>query len=160
MINYNIVTYTKAAVYSIFLPFSQNWSNFMFILVFCVVLCQLLFVFFSFGYSIPGADPGGTPPKIGKNMIFGVQSWFFTRNTPKMFAPSSARRNFFKCAPLTRNPGSAPAFPVLRITSSVYPFGIFKLIYHYYVCFIRLWGQILWLSDIKRYNCAEWTYNW
>jgi hypothetical protein len=25
--------------------------------------------------------------------------WFFTRNTPKMFAPPSGRRNFFKCAP-------------------------------------------------------------
>ena len=60
-----------------------------------------------------GGAPGGPPPKIGKNMIFfGVKSWFFTRNTPKMFAPPSARRNFFKCAPppppLTWNPGSAP----------------------------------------------------
>ena len=40
------------------------------------------------------------PPKIGKNMIFfGVKSWFFTWNTPKIFAPPSALRNFFKCAP-------------------------------------------------------------
>ena len=39
------------------------------------------------------------PSAIGKNMIFGVKSWFFTRNTPKIFAPPSARRNFFKCAP-------------------------------------------------------------
>ena len=44
-----------------------------------------------------GADPGGggrtrrAPLKIGKNMIFfGVKSWFFTRNTPKIFAPPSA----------------------------------------------------------------------
>ena len=79
------------------------------------------------------------PPKTGKNMIFwrkivifhtkypnnfrsslrnwkkiwifGVKSWFFTRNTPKLFAPPSARRNFFKCAPpLTWNPGSAPGY--------------------------------------------------
>ena len=65
-----------------------------------------------------GADPGGgahpappPPPKIGKNKkiwFFCVRSWFFTRNTPKLFAPPSARRNFFKCAPLTWNPGSAP----------------------------------------------------
>ena len=71
--------------------------------------------------------PGARSPKIGKNMIFWrkivifhtkypknfrasfrkwkkiwffcVKSWFFTRNTPKFFAPPSARRNFFKCAP-------------------------------------------------------------
>ena len=39
---------------------------------------------------------------------FGVKSWFFTRNTPKIVAPPSARCNFFKCAPLTWHPGSAP----------------------------------------------------
>ena len=44
-----------------------------------------------------------------KTWFFGVKSWFFTRNTPNIFAPPSARRNFFKCAPLTWNPGSAPA---------------------------------------------------
>ena len=67
---------------------------------------------------LAGADPGGggeqparAPPKIGKNMIFFfVKSWFFTRNTPKIFAPPSARHNFFKCAPLTWNPGSAPVW--------------------------------------------------
>jgi hypothetical protein len=46
-------------------------------------------------YHISGADPGGAPgacpPKIGKkNGFFCVKSWFFTRNTPKMFAPHSA----------------------------------------------------------------------
>ena len=36
-------------------------------------------------------------PKIGKKHdFFGVKSWFFTRNTPNIFAPPSARRNFFK----------------------------------------------------------------
>ena len=64
-----------------------------------------------------GADPrgeGGTrrppPLKLEKIWFFGVKSWFFTRNTPKMFALPSTRRNFFKCAPppLTWNPGSAP----------------------------------------------------
>jgi hypothetical protein len=45
-----------------------------------------------------------------KIWFFGVKSWFFTRNTPTIFAPPSAQRNFFKCAPLTSawNPGSAP----------------------------------------------------
>ena len=39
------------------------------------------------------------PPKIGKIFFFFVNSWFFTRNTPKMFAPPFSRRNFYKCAP-------------------------------------------------------------
>jgi hypothetical protein len=38
------------------------------------------------------------PLKLEKIRFFGVKSWFFTRNTPKIFAPPSARRNFFKCA--------------------------------------------------------------
>ena len=50
------------------------------------------------------------PPKIGKIWFFGVKSWFFTWNTPKIFAPPSALRNFFKCAPLTWNPGSASEY--------------------------------------------------
>ena len=55
------------------------------------------------------AHPARAPAKIGKNMIFCAKSWFFTRNTQKIFAPSSARRDFFfKCAPLTWNPGSEP----------------------------------------------------
>ena len=37
--------------------------------------------------------------KFEKIWYFGVKSWFFTRNTPKMFAPPSVRRNFFKCPP-------------------------------------------------------------
>ena len=66
-------------------------------------------------WTIAGADPGGggtrrAPPlKLEKIWFFGIKSWFFTRNTPKFFAPPSARRNFSKCAPpLTWNPGSAP----------------------------------------------------
>jgi hypothetical protein len=45
---------------------------------------------------------------LEKIWFFGIKSWFFTRNTPKFFAPPSALRNFSKCAPLTWNPGSAP----------------------------------------------------
>jgi hypothetical protein len=62
------------------------------------------------GLRVGGAHPAPPPPKIGKNMIFfGVKSWFFTRNTRTIFAPPSARRKFFKCAPpLIWNPGSAP----------------------------------------------------
>ena len=53
-----------------------------------------------------GADPrgggatGARPAlKLEKIWFFGVKPWFFTRNTPKIFAPLSARRNFIKCAP-------------------------------------------------------------
>jgi hypothetical protein len=43
-----------------------------------------------------GADPGGAPPlKLEKIWFFGVKSWFFTRNTPRILALPSARRNFF-----------------------------------------------------------------
>ena len=58
-----------------------------------------------------GAHPARAPLKLEKIWFFGVKSWFFTRNTPQIFAPPSARRNFFKCAPpppLAWNPGSAP----------------------------------------------------
>jgi hypothetical protein len=33
---------------------------------------------------------------MNKMWFFGVKSWFFTRNTPKNFAPPSARRIFFR----------------------------------------------------------------
>ena len=51
--------------------------------------------------------------KLEKIWFFGVKSWFFTRNTPKIFVILSARRNFFKCTPLTWNPGSAPGYIVV-----------------------------------------------
>ena len=51
------------------------------------------------------------PPKLEKIWFFGVKSWFFTRNTPKIFVPPSALHIFFKCVPPpTWNPGSAPAY--------------------------------------------------
>ena len=50
-----------------------------------------------------GAHPARAPPppplKLEKIWFLGVKSWFFTRNTPKIFAPLYARRNLFKCAP-------------------------------------------------------------
>ena len=42
--------------------------------------------------------------------FFGVKSWFFTRNTPKIFA-----QFFLSAPPLTWNPGSAPV-PVIMLT--------------------------------------------
>ena len=47
-----------------------------------------------------GGAPRPAPPlKLGKIWFFGVKSWFFTRNTPKIFSPPTVRRNLFKCAP-------------------------------------------------------------
>jgi hypothetical protein len=43
-----------------------------------------------------GVHPGRAPLKLKKIWFFGVKSWFFTWNTPKIFAPPSARHNFFK----------------------------------------------------------------
>ena len=53
-----------------------------------------------------GSRGGGL--KLEKIWFFGVKSWFFTRNIPTIFALPSTRRNFFRCAPLTWNPESAP----------------------------------------------------
>jgi hypothetical protein len=54
------------------------------------------------GGSRGGGAPGTRPPpplKLEKIWFFYVKSWFFTRNIPKIFAPPSAWRNYFKCAP-------------------------------------------------------------
>ena len=57
-----------------------------------------------------GRIQGGAPsPKIGKNMIFWHKIVIFYTRYPKKFSrlpPLGAI--FFKCAPLTWNPGSAP----------------------------------------------------
>ena len=52
-------------------------------------------------YVYQGRIQGRAPPpqkKLEKIWFFCVKSWFFTRNTPNIFAPPSVRRNFFKCA--------------------------------------------------------------
>ena len=51
------------------------------------------------GGGAPGAPPP-PPPKMGKNKIFWRKIVIFQTKTQKKFAPLSARRNFFKCAPL------------------------------------------------------------
>jgi hypothetical protein len=85
--------------------------------------------------NIPGADPGGAHParaplKLEKIWFFGVKSWFFTRNTPTIFAPPSARRNFSKCAPSNLKSWIRPCIQhkknllmwILFIFSIKYPF--------------------------------------
>jgi hypothetical protein len=61
-----------------------------------------------------GVHPARATLKLEKIRFFCVKSWFFTRNTPKLFAPPSARRNFFSVHPLTWNPGSAPELYIAR----------------------------------------------
>ena len=91
------------------------WSSLCCLIFFKLRLLITPYVSLNYSYwrDKSGTSRGGSrgrirrpPPKIGKNKIF------FTRNTPKVFAPPSARRNIFKCAPspppLTWNPGSAP----------------------------------------------------
>ena len=52
----------------------------------------------------PGGAPGAHPPIIEqKNMIFWRKIVIFHTKYPKIFAPPSARRNFFKCGPPPRS---------------------------------------------------------
>ena len=46
-----------------------------------------------------GPHPARAPLKLDNTWFFGVKLWFFTRNTTNIFAPPSAPRIFFKCAP-------------------------------------------------------------
>ena len=87
---------------------------------------------------IQGAHPGALPPtslKLKKIWFVGVKSWFFTRNTPTIFSPPSARRNFFKYPP-TWNPGSAPGLqppPLPRLSCS-----IITAVVYWMFCFLRV----------------------
>ena len=111
---------------------------------FCLFL-RLFFLNLEFYHSIiqgpswrwSGADTGGAPGalpppplKLENIWFFGVKSWFFTRNTPKIFAPPSARRNFFKSAPLTWNPGFAPGDRMLVGFTTTYAISV----YHHWCC--------------------------
>ena len=46
--------------------------------------------------NLQGRIQGGKR-QVKKIWFFGIKSRFFTRNTPKIFAPPSALRNFFMC---------------------------------------------------------------
>jgi hypothetical protein len=56
--------------------------------LFFFVLCTLQGRIHGWGGGAPGARP--PPLKFEKIRFFSVKSWFFTRNTPKIFAPPSA----------------------------------------------------------------------
>jgi hypothetical protein len=101
-----------------------------------------------------GEDPGGAHParsplKLEKIWLFCVKWWFFTRNTPKIFAPPSARRNFLKCAPLAWNPGSAPGYVLLaddhENNASYFPFMSTKKVVPYFCVLREGYYVIIWL---------------
>jgi hypothetical protein len=69
--------------------FSRMTYFWSFVLFRCYDFIRSLYYF----WTIPKTSPLGN----WKTWFFGVKSWFFTRNTPTIFAPPSARRNFFKC---------------------------------------------------------------
>ena len=59
------------------------------------------FVTFRFAIIIVyrGGSRGCAPHlKLEKIWLFCVKSWFFTRNTPNIYAPRYARRGYFACA--------------------------------------------------------------
>jgi hypothetical protein len=97
----------------------------------------------SFWIDVPGGDPGGRAHparapslKLEKIWFVGVKSWFFTQNIPTIFAPPSARRNFFKCAPLLTRLLTRPYWPQ----------------YVHYQCNSRRWIQNWSVWDI----CFKW----
>ena len=60
--------------------------------VFCIVTFSIVIY-----VDNRGESNGGFPPKIGKNKIFWRK--IVILYTPKLFAPPSARRNFFYVRP-------------------------------------------------------------
>jgi hypothetical protein len=76
-----------------------------------------------------GGAPGARPPlKLEKIWFFGVKSWFFTRNTQKYFAPPSARRNFFKCAPPNLKSWIRPCLLIMLVP-------VLSIQYYYFIIF-------------------------
>ena len=133
-------------------------------------------------WSKAGADPWGVHPappplKLEKIWFFGVKSWFFTRNTPNIFAPPSARRNFFNCAPLTWNPGSAPECVYYfskstkrtlacgkRDTPNMLPTTVHSHAFHiiqppiekdYPISYMRTWWAALWLCVLGIFTSTK-----
>ena len=58
--------------------------------------------------------------KLEKIWFFCVKWWFFTRNTPKIFAPPSARPNFLMCAPSNLKSWIRPWWPLSSTGTSMF----------------------------------------
>jgi hypothetical protein len=74
------------------------------------------------------SEEGAPSLKLEKIWFFGVKSWFFTRNTPTIFAPPSARCNFFKCAPSNLKPWIRPW--IALVVRGAKSFGVFRVKNH------------------------------
>ena len=108
-----------------------------------------------FSSSLPGADPGVPPLKLEKIRFFGIKSWFFTRNTPKMFVSPSARHNFFKCpSSLTWNSGSTPEYDYWFLKQNIqYNLCIHDICIHWYmVNYIRIMVKLQNVCQIMNYH--------
>ena len=108
-----------------------------------------------------GAPPRA-PLKLEKIWFFGVKSWFFTRNTPTIFAPPSAigknmiclrkivifhtkyPKQILSAPPLTWNPGSAPVHVLFfsGIVVSFFSYGIEFLMNHNILWFQSTSGRL------------------
>ena len=78
------------------------WSRQFHYLYVCTIVVYYIRIAVDFNSRrwFTGADPGDaagarSPLKLEKIWFFCAKSWFFPRNTTKIFAPPSARRNFF-----------------------------------------------------------------
>jgi hypothetical protein len=74
---------------------------------------------------ISGADHDFTPNNHIFLWLFGVKSWFFTWNTPKVFAPPSTRHNFFTCAPPNLKSWIRPC--ILHVNDDVWTIFLHRL---------------------------------
>jgi hypothetical protein len=77
-----------------------------------------------------GAHPA-RPPKIWKNMIFWRKIVIFYTKCPTNFRASLRSAQYFKCAPLTWNPGFAPVLSSsLDIFVSLFTLNIYLQVKH------------------------------
>ena len=74
-----------------------------------IMILYTISKYYNRGGSRGGAHPARAPPKIGKKMIFWRKIVVFHTNYSKNVRASLRSAQFFKYAPLTWNPGSAPA---------------------------------------------------
>jgi hypothetical protein len=110
------------------------------------------------------------PLKLEKIRFFGVKSRFFTRNTPKNFAPPSARHNFFKCNPPNLKSWIRPCIGLLFFYPHYIQFFVWlniiflifkKLIYSCYLVYylhILSWTFICYLVSYL-YCMLIWTFD-
>jgi hypothetical protein len=84
-----------------------------------------------------GGGGGRTLPKIGINMIFWRKIVIFHTKYPTIIVPPSARRNVYKCAHLTWNPGSAPGNRKIQRIKQLFVLTLSVIIRYSGLCLIR-----------------------